>query len=102
MKRLGWIVGAGALFATSASAVGQQASGADEAILEQRIRTDLKNDPPLKDNKIDVTVDGAVATLRGTVDTEAERARAERIARLNGAAAVDDRLQVIDHRGKAR
>jgi len=99
-RRLGLVIGAGWLLGTSGPAVGQQASGADEAAVEQRIRADLQNDPDLENNLIDVTLDCAVATLRGVVDTASERAKAERLARSDGAAVVDNHLKVVNPRAK--
>ena len=99
-RRLGFVIVAGVLLGPIGRAAGQQASGADEAAVEQRIRTDLQQDSDLKNNTIDVTVDGAIATLRGSVDTKSERAKAERIARSDGAASVANRLRVANHTAK--
>jgi osmotically-inducible protein OsmY len=99
-RRLGLVIGAGWLLGTSGRVVGQQASGADEAAVEQQIRADLQHNPDLENDVIEVTVDGAVATLWGVVGTASERAKAERIARSDGAAAVDNHLKVVNPRAK--
>jgi len=62
--------------------------------LAKEIRTKLRGDSDLKNNKIDVSVDNGVVTLRGTVDTADERAKADALANVNGVARVDDQLEV--------
>ena len=51
----------------------------DDTIHDQVIRR-LVNDPELKTNAIEVTVKDRVVTLRGQVETEKLRQRAERVA----------------------
>ena len=58
------------------------------------IQTRLQQDPDLKNNPIEVTVANGVATLKGTVDTQAERAEASRLASVSGIVGIDNRLQV--------
>lgn len=65
----------------------------DAAILED-IRSELFWSPFVDEGRIEVTVDGGVATLRGTVDSRAERATAEANAFEAGAARVVNRLEV--------
>ncbi|HVV17400.1 MAG TPA: BON domain-containing protein [Polyangia bacterium] len=59
-----------------------------------QIMTRLKKDPDLAHNRIGVTVDHAVATLTGTVDSQREKSEAARLALVNGIIGVDNRLEV--------
>jgi len=59
-----------------------------------QIQTRLQQDPQLKNNPIEVTVADGVATLRGKVDTQAEKAQAARIASVSGIVGIDNRLEV--------
>ena len=93
MKRITWMVGL-SLWLGSGAAVGDQVSGKAEMNLAKEIRTKLRGDPDLKNNKIDVSVDNGVVTLRGTVDTSDERAKADALANVDGVARVDDQLEV--------
>jgi len=78
----------------SGAALAEQVSGKAATNLAREIRTKLKSDSDLKNNKIEVTVDNGVATLTGTVDTADERAKADALAKVNGVVRVDDRLDV--------
>lgn len=93
MKKVTWIVGLFLLVGSSA-AVAEQVSGKGELKVAKEIRTKLSKDGDLKNNKIDVTVDNGVATLKGTVDTQEERSKAESLARVDGVVRVDDQLDV--------
>ena len=42
----------------------------------------IHNDPSLKKHNIDVSVDGGVVTLSGTVATDSERAKAKQLATI--------------------
>lgn len=59
-----------------------------------QIQLRLQNDPALKDNRIEVTVNKGIATLKGMVDTDAEKAEAARLASVNGITGIDNRLEV--------
>ena len=84
----------GTLLLGAAPAWSQQLSGAMEVKTETQIQSSLRKDPDLKNNRIDVQVDNGVATLKGTVDTTSERAKAERLARVGGVVRVDNQLEV--------
>ena len=92
MKATHVVFGGLLLAATSAGA--QQLSGAEEGKTQKQIHSFLQNDPDLKNNRIDVRVDNGVAVLKGTVDTQSERVRAEDLARTSGVTRVDNRLEV--------
>ena len=78
----------------------QPASRADEPAqrelmkTEKQIQANLQSDRDLANNRIDVQVSDGVATLKGTVDSEAERSRAVRLAGIGGVRIVDDQLKV--------
>jgi osmotically-inducible protein OsmY len=61
---------------------------------EKQIQANLQNDRDLANNRIDVRVSDGVATLTGTVDSEAERSHAVRLAGITGIRIVDDQLKV--------
>jgi hyperosmotically inducible protein len=64
------------------------------AQLAREIQTSLQRDPDLHDNNITVRVVNDVATLKGIVDSDAERAQAVRLAGVGGIKIVDDQLKV--------
>lgn len=59
-----------------------------------QIQTRLQQDPNLKNNRIEVSVANGVATLKGTVDSDAEKAEASRLASVSGIVGIDNRLEV--------
>jgi osmotically-inducible protein OsmY len=75
-------------------AFGKQIAGAEQAKLAHKIESRLRNDTDLKNNRITVEVDNGVATLKGSVDTQNERTKAEDLARVDGIVRVDDQLDV--------
>jgi osmotically-inducible protein OsmY len=76
--------------------------------LEDKVETRLKADDKL--GKIDVDVDNGVVTMTGEVASRAERARAERLAKAEGARRIVNKLEVdldkaaaaIDDRARER
>jgi osmotically-inducible protein OsmY len=62
--------------------------------LERKILANLLADHDLKNNRIDVTVDGTAVTLKGKVDSEVERTKAIRLAQVEGISVVHDQLDV--------
>jgi len=76
--------------APQAPAAGGQSASAADARISQR----LKADPTLKKYNIKVQVDGGVATLSGTVPTEADRSKAGELAKGNGITRVNNQIVV--------
>jgi hyperosmotically inducible protein len=96
--KLSVIVLAGLLGSVSTLATAQQPAaggttitGQDRA-LDSRIEKRLANDASLKKYDIKVSVEGGVATLTGTVATEADRTRAAELAKVAGVTRVDNKL----------
>ena len=101
---LGSVVCAVAMTGFSAASLGAAAPQAgtppaSDKVLDSRIEQRIHKDPSLKKHNIDVSVDGGVATLTGTVATEGERTKANQLATIKGIARVDNRI-VVD-RGAA-
>jgi osmotically-inducible protein OsmY len=69
------------------------AGGTDKATATQ-IEKRISADPTLKKYDIKVTVDGGVATLTGSVATEAERTKAAADAKVAGVTRVDNQILV--------
>ena len=82
--------------ATSVGAAAPQAgtAAASDKVLDSRIEQRIHNDSSLKKHNIDVSVDGGVATLTGTVATDSERAKAKQLATIKGIARVDNKIVV--------
>lgn len=67
----------------------------DEAALTAKVKAKLAADPEVTAYKIDVDTVGTVVTLSGAVDTAAESAEAEKLARdTEGVSSVENRLTV--------
>src|SRR6185436_3852868 len=104
MKRLvgvwGMVVAGLGIAIGVAARADQPAARADEPAgrelmkTEKQIQANLQTDRDLANNRIDVQVSDGVATLKGTVDSEAERGRAVRLAGIAGVRIVDDQLKV--------
>jgi hyperosmotically inducible periplasmic protein len=62
--------------------------------IDDQVEARIKNDASLKKHTIVVTVDDGVVTLTGTVPTEAESAKAARIANVAGVTRVNNNLIV--------
>jgi osmotically-inducible protein OsmY len=82
------------LGAVSAIAAPQATPAASDKLLDSQIEKKIHNDATLKKYSIDVSVDGGVATLTGTVPTEADRTKATQLATMKGIARVDNRIIV--------
>ncbi len=101
MKRAGGVgdFGVVALWALSMGAVATARAqplpgGGPVRSQVSEIQTRLQKDPNLKNNRIEVTVANGVATLKGTVDSDAEKAEASRLASVSGIVGIDNRLEV--------
>jgi osmotically-inducible protein OsmY len=95
---LGSVVCAVAMTGFSAASVGaavpQGTAAASDKVLDSRIEQRIHSDATLKKHHIDVSVDAGVATLTGTVPTEADRVKATRLATVKGIARVDNKITV--------
>lgn len=72
----------------------EQLSGKGELNQASQIQARLQKDADLKNNRIDVTVDNGIATLKGTVDTDAEKQHAAQLAMVKGVVGVQNQLDV--------
>lgn len=80
---------------TLAAGASRAQAAVAEAGLTSKIKAKMTLDDTIEAGRIDVDTQGAVVTLSGTVDTEAQRARAVQLAReTDGVSQVVDRLQV--------
>ena len=96
---LGSVVCAVAMSGFTAASVGAAApqagtAAASDKVLDSRIEQRIHSDSSLKRHNIDVSVDGGVATLTGTVATDSERAKAKQLATIKGIARVDNKIVV--------
>lgn len=82
--------------AASVRAAGPQAgtAAATDNVLDSRIEQRIHSDASLKKHNIDVSVNGGVATLTGTVASDSERAKAKELATIKGIARVDNKIVV--------
>jgi len=80
--------------ASTAPAWATQVSGKEQTKMQKEIQGKLTKDNDLKNNRIAVSVENSVATLKGTVDTSGEKARAEELAHVDGIVRVDNELDV--------
>jgi len=76
------------------AATQQTMSSTSDKTLDSRIESKIHGDATLKKYHIDVSVDGGVATLTGTVATEADRAKAANLAQMSGISRVDNKIMV--------
>src|SRR5262245_44125998 len=97
MKRMlgvGTVLAGALVLAAGVRARADEPAGRELMRIEKQIQANLQNDRDLANNHIDVSVSGDVATLKGTVDSEAERGAAVRLASVTGIRIVDDQLEV--------
>lgn len=76
------------------AATPQTTAAASDKSLDSRIEGRIHSDATLKKYEIDVSVEHGVATLSGTVATEADRAKAGNLAQITGISRVDNKLLV--------
>jgi osmotically-inducible protein OsmY len=79
---------------TAGTVRAEQVSGHEALNQAAEIQARLQKDPDLKNNRIDVTVDNGIATLKGNVDTDAEKANASKLAMVKGVVGVQNQLDV--------
>jgi len=91
------------LFATSLafllSAAPAAFAGSADDTLEDRIEARLKAN---KLGHVDVDVENGIVTLKGEVATPAEKARAQRLAKVKGVTTLTNELEVDADKAKAR
>lgn len=88
------LLGAGMGSSQAALPQAKTAAATSDSSLRSRIDARIEKDPTLKKYDIGVTVEAGVATLTGTVPTEADRAKAGELAMMKGVARVDNKLLV--------
>jgi len=95
MLGVGVMAGALMLALGGAARANDEPAGRELMRTEKQIQANLQTDRDLANNRIDVRVsmDG-VATLKGTVDSEAERNKAVQLASVGGVRVVDDQIKV--------
>lgn len=72
-----------------------QTAAVKDSTLDERIEKRIAADPSLKKHDIKIAVNNGVATLTGTVQSQAERRKATQLATITGVARVDNQI-VID------
>jgi hyperosmotically inducible periplasmic protein len=87
---------AGSVTNVGAAPQSAAAKPSDSAV-DARISQRIKADPFLKAHEITVSVDEGVVTLRGTVQTETERAKAAQLANVDGVTRVENKIAVDAH-----
>ena len=88
------IVGAPQATSAAPRAPRAVAAAGDDAALKSEIAASFKKNSSLAPRDIDVDVNDGVVTLKGEVRTEAERARAGKLALVKGVARVDNRIEI--------
>jgi Domain of unknown function (DUF4397)/BON domain len=83
-------------FSEEAKRLGRKiGAGADDGWLWTKTRAALANENDLRDSTINVDVDNGVVTLSGTVTNDAQRAKAEKVARdIEGVKNVRNQLTI--------
>jgi len=74
---------------------------ADDSTLKTRVTANLKKNATLAARDLDVDVHEGIVTLKGTVRTAGEKARASRLATLKGVTAVHNEIVVDAAAGKS-
>ena len=82
-------------FAQTAATTTTAPSAQDKAISD-RIARRIAEEPGLKADAVTVKVENGVVTLGGMVASDADRARAERLAHVEGVTKVDNHLKTRD------
>jgi len=76
------------------------ATATDDKTLEDRIDYNLETNALVRKYNLDVKVDKGVATLTGDVATAAQKAEAEKLAKVHGVTRVDNRIQIDPNEDK--
>jgi osmotically-inducible protein OsmY len=94
MKRTMLAAFAIAMLATTTGNLGVAVANDNDGRIEDKIEARFSHDSKLKTHDLDVDVDKGVATLKGKVASEAERLRAEKLARVAGVNRIDNKLEI--------
>jgi hyperosmotically inducible protein len=98
MRVRGWIaaLALGALVMAPSAALAQTSTAAkiDDSTIKSKVEARLKSADSLKKDTIDVSVENGVVTLKGTVHSEAQSARALQLAKVAGVTKVENKLDV--------
>jgi len=76
------------------------ATATDDKTLEDRIDYNLETNALVRKYNLDVKVDKGVATLTGDVATAAQKAEAEKLAKVHGVTRVDNRIEIDPNEDK--
>ena len=76
------------------------ATATDDKTLEDRIDYSLETNAVVRKYNLDVKVDKGVATLTGDVATAAQKAEAEKLAKVPGVTRVDNRIEIDPNEDK--
>jgi hypothetical protein len=90
------VAGVGLFSLAAAASAGDSARKAPDTQLEKRVETQIQQDIRLARQPVDAAVKKGVVTLTGTVDTVADKVRAEQIAGTAGAKKIDNQLAVVE------
>jgi len=71
-----------------------QTATVKDSTLDERIEKRIAADPSLKKHDIKIAVENGVATLTGTVQSQAERRKATQLATMTGVTRVDNQIVV--------
>lgn len=85
----------------AAAAAFPAAARADDVAVERRVQARIDGDARLRAGKVDVDVQAGVATLTGTVESERDKARAERLAKVAGVTVVNNRINIAPRAARA-
>lgn len=95
IKLRGPIIGALLLAVFVAAAAREKAPVSDDQLYDL-VKRRLANDPVVKGGALEVEVHEGVVTLKGTVEQEKQKTKAERVTKkISGVKQVDNQLQVI-------
>jgi len=97
----GMLIGPGIATQSAAQTTSRSTAAVDDGTLKSRVEDSIKNQPTLKNQDVDVSVNNRVVTLSGTVQTAARKARAARAAHVAGVTSVVNNITVDPHAGKS-
>src|SRR6476469_6838549 len=98
MRVRGWIaaLALGALVMAPSAGLAQTSTAAkiDDSTIKTKVEARLKSNASLKKDTIDVSVENGVVTLKGTVHSAAQSARALQLAKVAGVTKVENKRDV--------